>query len=187
MDFLPVQTNASSTSLLEYLGYIAVTEGLHHGPIQSSNHPRLANTTKKSRISIFPWLAISMSFIYGYSPKSQFCLHILPTRYPLAFSNEGHSAFEHWKAFTTALVLTIGSRHSITVELMPWLCTRPLSFPSWLPRELHPYIPPRPFLPQNSITMSMTKELLAIFEAYVNRCKLTLWLWLQLMWSPESP
>jgi len=54
MDFFLMQTIQGSMSLSsENLGYMLSPEGPHHGPIQSSNHPRLAISTKSQDIQSF--------------------------------------------------------------------------------------------------------------------------------------
>jgi len=140
----------------------AVTWRPHHGPIQSSNHPRLATPQKVKDIQSFlGFCQFYCHFIYGYSKIHSFWLHILPTRVPLAFSNEGHSCL--WsteKAFTTALVLTIGSQ---TLKLQ-WDWCLPNALATVLPHDsqwrIAPHcIPlPDPFCPRNSIQCPWTKS-----------------------------
>jgi len=88
MDFLPMQTNASSTSLpVNTSDTCCHLKGLHHGPIQSPDHPDWAAYHEKSRIfnlsSASPTSTVT-SFMDIL--KSQFHLHVLPTRVPLGTS-----------------------------------------------------------------------------------------------------
>src|SRR5882724_3197427 len=108
MDFLPVQTNVSSMSLPVNTLDICYHRRPHHGPIQSPDHPRLANTMKSQGYSIFPRLCqLYCHFIYRYSEITVPLTHLNHKGTPWHFSNECHSAFEALKkAFTTSPVLT---------------------------------------------------------------------------------
>jgi len=52
----------------------------HHGPIQSSNHPRLANSWKVKEFNPYSDLPISTVVSFTDIPKSQFHLCVLPAR-----------------------------------------------------------------------------------------------------------
>src|SRR5882724_8860253 len=105
-------------------------------------------------------------------PKSQFCLHVLPTRVPTPwhFSDECHSAFEALKkAFTTALVLThwiLDTKITVETDASDYALTAVLSITTPDGR-LHPIA----FHSWNCSALELNyhvheKELLTIFEAF---------------------
>jgi len=93
---------------LQIPGYILSPEGPHNGPIQSPDHPRLANTMKTQGYSIFPWLCQLLPSFHLWkfrNHSSTYASYHKGT--PWHFSDQCNSAFEALKkAFTTAPVLT---------------------------------------------------------------------------------
>src|SRR5882724_1389868 len=86
MDFLPVQTNVSSMSLPVNTLDICYHRRPHHGPVQSPDHPRLANTMKSQGYSIFPQLCqLLLSFHLQIFQNHISTYASYPQGYPLAF------------------------------------------------------------------------------------------------------
>jgi len=156
----------------EYLRYMPVTWRPHHGPVQSSNHPRLASTRKSRIFNLSSALPISTVVSFTDIPKSQFHLHVLPARVPLGIcSDECHSAFEALKKgfhhSSGPYPLDPGcSNHS--PRLMPltmhWLAVLSIMTPNG---DLHPIaFHSRTFSAWNSTTMSTTKSYLQFLKAF---------------------
>src|SRR5882672_318614 len=119
-DFLPVQTNASSTSLPANTSDTCCHLKVSPWPLTRSRLSKIGPNLGKSRM-FNPSSVLPISTIVPFTDtlKSQFCLRVLPARVPPGtfpmsaiqplkhFSNECRSAFEALKkAFTTAPVLT---------------------------------------------------------------------------------
>ena len=127
MDFLPMQTNASSMSLPANTCHPKP----HHGPVQSPDHQDWPVPQKVKDIQSFLGFAnFYHCFIHGYSKITVLLMHLTHKGTPWHFSNECHSAFEALKkAFTTAPVLTHWIPDTqITVRLMPLTMHLLLSF-----------------------------------------------------------
>jgi len=162
-EFLPMQTNVSSMSLpVNTLDICCHLKALPcpHTKFKSS---KIGQFHKDSRIfNHFSALPISTIISFMDILKSHSTYASYPQGYPWHFSDECHSAFEALKkAFTTALVLTHWSwTLKLQLRLTLWLCTChcPFNYDSWW--QLASYCIPLtgPFLPWNSITMSMTKS-----------------------------
>src|SRR5882724_11510046 len=122
-------------------------------------------------------------------PKSQFCLHILPARVPPGISlMSANLPLKHLRRLSPQLwSLPIGSwTLKSQLRLMPLTMHLLLSFQLQLPMEnctpLHST--PRPFLPWNSITMSMTKSYSQFLKLSNNGNITSKVLDFQSMWSP---
>src|SRR5882724_4908540 len=108
-DFLPMQTNANSTSLPANTLDICCHPKASPWPRTKSRLSKIGQCHKKSR-TFNPSSALPISIVISFMdiPKSQSLLMRLTHKgTPWHFSDECHSAFEALKkAFTTALVLT---------------------------------------------------------------------------------
>src|SRR5882724_6806643 len=86
MDFLPMQTNVSSMPLPVNTLDICCHLKASHGPIQSSNHTRLANTMKSQGYSILPQLCQFLPSIHLWIFQNHSSAYVsYPQGYPLAF------------------------------------------------------------------------------------------------------
>src|SRR5882672_10185123 len=83
MDFLPMQTNASSTSLPVNTSDTCCLQKASPWPCTRSRLSKIGLNPRKSRM-FNPSLVSPTSTIisFAYIPKSQFCLHVLPARVP---------------------------------------------------------------------------------------------------------
>src|SRR5882724_546292 len=87
MDFLPVQTNVSSTSLPANTSDICCHLKASPWPLTKFKSSKIGQYHKKSRIfNLSSALPTSTIISFMDIPKSQFCLHILPTRVPPGIS-----------------------------------------------------------------------------------------------------
>src|SRR5882724_9136837 len=170
MDFLPMQTNASSMSLPANTSDICCHLKASPWPHTKSRSSKVGQHHKKSRI-FNPSSALPISTIISLMdiPKSQFCLCILPTRVPPGISlMSANPPLKHLKRLSSQLwSLPIGSwTLKSQLRLMPLTMHSPLSFQLRLPMvnctPLHST--PRLFPPQNSTTMSMTKSYLQFLK-----------------------
>src|SRR5882724_1698149 len=162
-DFFPMQTNASSTSLPANTSDICC-HLKSPWPHTKSRSSKIGQFHEKSR-TFNPSSALPISIVISFTdiPKSQSCSHILPTRVPPGISQiSAISSLKHLKRFSPQLwSLPIGSQTlKLQSRLTPLTMHLALSFQLQLPMVtctlLHSTS--RPFLPRNSITMSMTKS-----------------------------
>src|SRR5882724_5551641 len=85
-DFLPMQTNASSTSLPVNTSDICCHPKALHGPIQSPDYPRLANSMKSQGHSILPQLCQFLLLFHLWILRNHSSTHVSYLQgYPLAF------------------------------------------------------------------------------------------------------
>src|SRR5882724_10723792 len=165
-DFLPVQTNASSTSLPANTSDICCHPKASPWPHTKSRLSKIGQFHEKSRISnLSSALPISTVVSFMDIPKSQSCSRVLLARVPPGISPM--SAIQPLKNLKRLLPqlrsLPIGSQtHKLQSRLMPLTMHSPLSFPLRLPMAICTLLHSTPghFLPRNSITMSMTKSCL---------------------------
>src|SRR5882724_1044680 len=169
-DFLPVQTNASSTSLPVNTSDICCHLKASPWPRTKSRLSKIGQYHERSRIFNLS-LALPTSIIISFSdiPKSQFCSHVLPTRVPPGISLMSATLpFKHLKRLSPQLrSLPIGSQTlKLQSRLMPLTMHSPLSFPSQLPKANFTLLHSTPgcFLPQNSTMRSMTKSYLQFLK-----------------------
>src|SRR5882724_7296894 len=188
-DFFPMQTNASSTSLPANTSDICCHPKASPWPCTKSRLSKIGQYHKKSR-TYNPSLALPI-YIVSFTdiPKLQSHSCVLPTRVPPGISPmSAILPLKHLKRLSPQLrSLPIGSLTlKLQSRLTPLTMHSLLSFPLRLLMVtctlLHST--PRHFLPQNSITMSMTKSYLQ-FLKLSNDGNITLKaLDFQLMWSP---
>src|SRR5882724_690065 len=190
MDFLPMQINASSTSLPVNTSDICSHLKASPWPCTKSKSSKIGQHHKKSRIfNLFSALPISTIISFTDIPKSQFHLCILPAMVPPGISPmSAILPLKHLKRLSPQLwSLPIGSQTlKLQSRLMPLTIHSLLSFPSQLLManctQLHST--PRPFLPWNSTRMFTTKSYLQ-FLKLSNNGNITLKaLDFQSMWSP---
>jgi len=136
MDFLPMQTNASSMSLLANTLDICCHPKASPWPSTSTDHPRLARTMKSQGYSIFPWLLqllLSLHSWIFWNHSSAYVSYHKGT--PWHFSNEGHSALRHSKNFHNSSIpypLDPGhSNYSRDWCLQLCACHCPFNHDSW--------------------------------------------------------
>jgi len=168
-DFLLMQTNVSSASLLpENTQIYAVTQRAHHGPIQCQIS-KIASTTKSQGYSIFLGFAnLYHCFIHGYSEFTVLLMH-LTASVPWNFSDECYSAFEALKkGFSPSSVLPLDPGPQITVRLMLWLCLATVFNHNFQWRVAPNCIPLMDFFCSGNNYHVHDKELLTIFEAFKN-------------------
>src|SRR5882724_10979879 len=111
----------------------AVTQKPHHGPIQSPDHPRSANTMKTQIFNLSSALQTSTVTSFTDILKSQFGLCVLPTRVPPGISlMSAILPLEHLKRLSQQLwSLPIGSwTLKSQLRLMPLTMHSLLTFQS---------------------------------------------------------
>src|SRR5882724_7938433 len=163
-DFLPVQTNASSTSFPANTSDICCHPKASPWPHTKSRLSKIGQYHEKSRtFNLSSALPISTIVSFTYIPKSQSRSHVLPARVPPGISPmSAILPLKHLKRFSPLLrSLPIGSQTlKLQSRLTPLTMHSLPSFPLRLPMAtctlLHST--PRPFQPWNSITTSMTKS-----------------------------
>src|SRR5882724_5901479 len=164
MDFLPVQTNVSSTSLPANTSDICCHPKASPWPHTKSRLSKIGQYHEKSRIFNLS-LALPISTVTSFMdiPKSQFCSRVLPARVPPGISPmSAIPPLKHLKRLSPQLQsLPIGSwTLKSQLKLMPPTMHLQLSFQLRLPMAtctlLHST--PGPLLPRNSTMMSMTKS-----------------------------
>src|SRR5882724_7332555 len=163
-DFLPVQTNASSTSLPANTSDIYCHPKASPWPHTKSRLSKIGQYHKKSRI-FNPSSALPISTVVSSTDilKSQSCSHVLPARVPHGISlMSANLPLKHLKRLSPQLrSLPIGSwTLKLQSILTPLTMHSPLSFPLRLLMAICTLLhsTPRHFQPRNSITMSMTKS-----------------------------
>src|SRR5882724_8894099 len=190
MDFLPVQTNASSTSLPVNTSDICCHLKASPWPHTKFKSSKIGQHHKKSR-TFNPSLALPTSIIISFMdiPKSQSCLCVLPARVPPGIPlMSAILPLKHLKRLSPQLQsLPIGSQTlKSQSRLTPLTMHSPLSFQLQLPMANCTLLHSTPglFLPQNSTMMSMTKSYLQ-FLKFSNDGDITLKaLDFQSTWSP---
>jgi len=117
-DFLPVQTNASSTSLPANTSATCCSRRPHHGPIQGPYYPRLAQTSESQGCSILPRFAnFYCHFIYRYSEITVPLTHLTARVPPGTFPMSAVQPLKHLKRLSLQLQsLPIGSQTPKSVE-----------------------------------------------------------------------
>src|SRR5882724_11763789 len=133
MDFLPVQTNANSTSLPANTSDICCHPKASPWPCTKSRLSKIGQFHKKSR-TFNPSSALPISTIVSFMDiqKSQSCSHVLPTRVPPGISlMSAIPPLKHLKRLSPQLwSLPIGSQTlNLQLRLMPLTTHSPLSFP----------------------------------------------------------
>src|SRR5882724_444927 len=170
MDFLPVQTNASSMSLPANTSDICCHLKASPWPHTKFKSSKIGQFHEKSKIFNHS-LALPISTVVSFMdiPKSQFCLCILPTRVPPGISPmSAILPLKHLKRLSPQLwSLPIGSQTlKLQLRLMPLTTHSLLSSQLQLPMAnctpLHST--PGHFLPWNSTMMSMTKSYSQFFK-----------------------
>src|SRR5882672_5848896 len=172
MDFLPMQTNASSTLLsCEYLRYMLSPEGLTMAPYKVQIIQDWPEPWKVKDVQSFLSFAnFYHCFIYGYLKITVPLMHLTHKGTTWHFSDEYPSAFEALKkAFTTALVLTHwipDTQITVETDASDYALAAVLSITT--PNgELHPIaFHSRTFSAPELNYDVHDKELLAIFEAF---------------------
>src|SRR5882672_5921812 len=166
MDFLPMQTNASSTSLPENTSDTCCLPKASPCPHTRSRLSKIGPNLGKSR-TFNPSSVSPTSTVISFMdiPKSQFRLCVLPTRVPPGtFPMSAVQPLKHLKRLSLQLwSLPIGSRTpKLQSKLMLPTMLLPLSFQ--LPHRMvsctQLHSTPRPFPLRNSITTSTTKSYL---------------------------
>src|SRR5882724_9053052 len=164
MDFLPVQTNANSLELPVNTSDICCHPKASPWPCTKSRLSKIGHYHKKSRIFNLS-LALPTSTIISFMdiPKTQFCLCILLSRVPPGISPmSAIPPLKHLKRLSPQLQsLPIGSQTlKLQMRLMHLTMHLPLSFQLRLLMATCTLLnsTPRPLLPWNSTTMSMTKS-----------------------------
>src|SRR5882724_9293619 len=170
MDFLPVQTNVSSTSLPANTSDICCHPKASPWPHTKSRLSKFGQYHEKSR-TFNPSSALPISTVVSSTdiPKSQSRSRVLPARVPHGISlMSAILLLKHSKRLSPQLQsLPIGSRTlKLQSRLMPLTMHSLLSFPLQLPMVTCTLLHSTPglFLPQNSITMSMTKSYLQFLK-----------------------
>src|SRR5882672_6886194 len=165
-DFLPVQTNASSTSLPANTSDTCCLPKASPWPLTRSRLSKIGPNLGKSRM-FNPSLVSPTSIVVSFmdTPKSQFRLHVLPARVPSGTSPmSAIQPLKHLKRLSLQLrSLPIGfwtpklqSKLTLPTTLSPLSFRSPHRMASCT--QLHST--PGPFPLRNSITMSMTKSYL---------------------------
>src|SRR5882724_2120724 len=136
-DFLPMQTNASSTSLPVNTLDICCHPKASQWPRTKSRLSKIGQYHERSR-TFNPSLALPISTIVSFMdiPKSQSRSCILPARVPHGISPmSANPPLKHLKRLSPQLrSLPIGSRTlKLQSRLMPLTMHSPLSFPLRLP------------------------------------------------------
>src|SRR5882724_4642115 len=170
MDFLPMQTNASSMSLpVDTLDICCHLKASPWGCTKFKSS-KIGQHHKKSRI-FNPFSALPISTIVSFMdiPKSQSCLCILPARVPPGISLMSAILYlKHLKRLSPQLQsLPIGSQTlKSQSRLIPLTMHSLLSFQLQLLMTTCTPLHSTPglFLPQNSTTMSMTKSYLQFLK-----------------------
>src|SRR5882724_10288176 len=160
MDFLPVQTNVSSTSSLPAnTSDICCHLKASPWPHTKFKSSKIGQHHEKSRI-FNPSLALPISTVISFTdiPKSQFCLCTLPARVAPGISlMSAILPLKHLKRLSPQLrSLPIGSwTLKLQLRLMPLTTHSLLSLQLRLPMATCTpfHSTPRPFLPRNSIMM----------------------------------
>src|SRR5882724_11698486 len=132
MDFLPVQTNASSTSLPANTSDTCCLLKASPWPLTRSKSSKIGQNPRKSKTSsLSSDLPTSIVVSFSDTLKSLFCLHILPTRVPLGTSlMSAVQPFKHLKRLSPQLqslpigFLTLKSQSKLMLPTMHL----PLSF-----------------------------------------------------------
>src|SRR5882724_6242602 len=133
MDFLPVQTNLSSTSLPVNTSDICCHLKATPWPCTKFKSSKIGQFHEKSR-TFNPSSALPTSTIISFMdiPKSQFCSHVLPARVPPGISlMSAIPPLKHLKRLSPQLrSLPIGSwTLKSQLRLTPQTTHLPLSFP----------------------------------------------------------
>src|SRR5882724_106342 len=163
-DFLPMQTNASSTSLPVNTSDICCHPKASPWPCTKSRLSKIGQYHEKSRIfNLSSALPISTVTSFTDIPKSQSRSRVLPARVPPGISPmSAIQPLKHLKRLSPQLQsLPIGFRTlKLQSRLTPLTMHLPPSFPSRLLMATFTLLhsTPRHSLPRNSITMSMTKS-----------------------------
>src|SRR5882724_10659724 len=190
MDFLPMQTNASSMSLpantLDMCCHLKASPW-PHTKFKSS---KIGQHHEKSRIfnpsSALPTsiVILSMDIL-----KSQFHLHVLPARVPPAISPmSAIQPLKHLKRLSPqlqSLIIgswTLKSQSRLTPLTMHSLLSFQLQLPMVTCTLFHST--PGPFLPRNSTTMSMIKSYLQFLKLSNDGDITSKALDFRSMWSP---
>src|SRR5882724_2957401 len=161
---LPVQTNASSTSLPANTSDICCHLKALLWPHTKSKSSKIGQCLEKSRIfNLSSALPTSTVVSFMDIRKSQFCSRVLLARVPPGISPmSAIQPLKHLKMLSPQLrSLPIGSRTlKLQSRLTPLTMHSPLSFPLRLPMATCTLLHSTPghFQPQYSITMSMTKS-----------------------------
>src|SRR5882672_6294359 len=163
-DFLPVQTNASSTSLPANTSDACCLPKASPWPLTRSRLSKIGPNLGKSRM-FNPSSVSPNSTVVSFSdtPKSQFRLHILPARVPPGtFPMSAIQPSKHLKRLSLQLrSLPIGFRTPKLQSKLTLPTTHsPLSFrsPHRMASCTRLHSTPGPFPLRNSITTSMTKS-----------------------------
>src|SRR5467141_1141678 len=166
MDFLPMQTNASSTSLPENTSDTCCLLKASPWPHTRSRLSKIGPNLRKSRM-FNPSSVSPTSTVVSFSdtPKSQFRLHVLPARVPPGtFPMSAVQPLKHLKRLSPQLrSLPIGFwTPKLQLKLTLPTTLSPLSFrlPHRMASCTRLHSTPRIFPLQNSITTSMTKSYL---------------------------
>src|SRR5882724_3486242 len=170
MDFLPMQTNASSTSLPVNTSDTCCLPKASPWPLTRSKSSKIGQNPGKSKTSsLSSDLPTSIVISFLDTLKSLFHLHILPTRVPLGTSlMSAIQPLKHLKRLSPQLQsLPIGFRTlKLQLKLMPLTMHSLLSFQ--LPHQMANCTPlhstPGPFPLRNSTMMSMTKSSLRFLK-----------------------
>src|SRR5882672_7536163 len=190
MDLLPVQTNASSTSLPVNTSDTCCLPKASPWPCIRSRLSKIGPNLRKSRM-FNPSSVSPTSTIISFTdiPKSQFHLRVLPTRVPPGtFLMSAVEPLKHLKRLSLQLrSLPIGFRTPKlqSKQTLPTMLS-PLSFrlPHQMASCTQLHSTPRLFPLQNSITMSMTKSYLRYLKLSNDGDITSKALDSQLTWSP---
>src|SRR5882724_10036813 len=161
---LPVQTNASSTSLPANTSDICCHPKALLWPHTKSKSSKIGQSLEKSRIfNLSSALPTSTVVSFMDIPKSQSRSHVLLARVPPGISPmSAIQPLKHLKRFSPQLrSLPIGSQTlKLQSKLRPLTMHSLLSFLLRLPMAICTLLHSTPghFQPRNSITMSMTKS-----------------------------
>jgi len=143
---------------------------LHHGPIQSPDYPRLAQTPESQGNSTLPQFCQLLPSFHLWILQNHHSLTCLTCNgTPWHFSNEFHSAFEALKRLSPQLQsLPTGSQTlSSQSRLMPLTMHLPQSFDHNSEWQTAPHCIPLLTFSTLELNYNMhDKELLALFEAF---------------------
>src|SRR5882724_5198394 len=171
MDFLPMQINASSTSLPVNTLDICCHLKASPWPHTKFKSSKIGQYHEKSRMfNLSLALLTSTHFIYRYSEITVPLMHLTHKGTPWHFSDECHFAFEALKkAFTTAPVLThwiLDTQITVKTDASDYTLTTVLSITT-PDGELHPIAFHSQTLSALELNYNVhNKELLTIFEAF---------------------
>jgi len=148
----------------EYLGYMLSPEGLTMAPYKVQIIQHWPIPRKVQGHSILPWLCQFLPSFHLQIFWNHSSTHTsYPQGYPLAFSDECHSAFEALKkkkAFTTVPVLThwiLDNSITVKTDTSDYALATVLSITTPMATCNLLHSTPRLFLPRNSIMMSMKR------------------------------